>query len=191
MSVTFRPITLGEYEAYVRYGRRELLRGFSEQPSQPNDYDPIPQATLYGCFRDGCIVGYLEWYFISDVYERADQMPYNTVFDFAHLGDYSRIAWLRSLYLNPETRRNRWLYPRFLMWGLSQVHKRPIELVGTSTGRHMSYLCALYTKTGGKRMGEITLEGRSWTAACYLFSMASLLSHPSLNRFRPPAGPRA
>lgn len=186
MAISFEPIALAEYDEYVRAGRRALLRGFSEEPGAPKDYESIRQATLYGCFNDGRIVGYMEWYFISDVYERADQMPYNTVFDFANLGDYNRIAWLRSLYLNPEERRNRWLYPRFLMWGLSQAHQRPIEFVGTSTGRHVDYLCALYTKTGGQPMGEIRLQGRSWTAACYLFSMASLLHHPLLSRFRPP-----
>ena len=155
MSVKFGPIALSAHEDYVRNGRRELLRGFSAQPSQPKDYEPIPQATLYGCFNDGRIVGYMEWYFISDVYERADQTPYNPVFNFAQLGNYNRIAWLRSLYLNPEARRNQWLYPQFLMWCLSQAHDRPIEFVGTSTGRHVEYLCALYQETGGNPSVEL------------------------------------
>lgn len=184
--ITFR-VTLAEHAAdYIRYAREETLKAIRAHV-HPDVTAPIPHAIYLLAYADGRDepVGLAEACFLAQHYGSYDRVPYRQVADLPSLCPFPRLAGIRTVYADPAYRLRHGLYVKLILGQAHIFRSLGARASTATTDAGDARLARLYDKTGGRRLGEVSLGGISdRPLAVYLFDLDALLRHPMTPRMR-------
>jgi hypothetical protein len=178
-------VSLAEDAAeYIRHAREETLTAIRAHV-HPDVTAPIPHAVYLLARLDGRDepVGLAEACFLEQHYGTYERVPYHDVADIPSLCPFPQLAGIRTVYADPAFRLHHALYLKLILGQAHIFRSLGARAAMATTDAADARLARLYDKTGGKRLGEVSLESISEHAlAVYLFDLDHLLRHPMTPR---------
>jgi hypothetical protein len=180
-------VALAEAAAdYIRHARTETLKAIRAHV-HPGATAPIPHAVYLLAHLDGRDepVGLAEACFLEQHYGTYERVPYHDVGDLRSLYPFPQLAGIRTVYADPAFRLRHALYVKLILGQAHIFRSLGARASTATTDAADERLARLYDKTGGRRLGEMSLGGVSdHPVAVYLFDLDALLRHPMTPRMR-------
>jgi hypothetical protein len=184
--ITLR-VSLAEDAAdYIRHARTETLKAIRSHV-HPDATAPIPHAVYLLAHLDGRDepVGLAEASFLEQHYGTYDRVPYTGVADIPSICPFPQLAGIRTVYADPAFRLHHALYVKLILGQAYIFRSLGARASTATTDAANEQLARLYDKTGGRRLGEVSLGSISdHPIAVYLFDLDALLRHPMTPRMR-------
>jgi hypothetical protein len=178
-------IGLPENESqYIRHARAQTLHAIGID-AHPELTAPIPHAVYVfadDLVEDRC-VGMAEAFFLSQHYASLEEAPYASIESLRTLCEFSELAGIRTVYVEPEFRMRRALYMKFILSQAYIFRRLGARYSTATTNSTNARLSRLYNKTGGTLLG--TVNARQYSddpVAVYVFDLDRLVAHPGLPR---------
>jgi hypothetical protein len=171
---------------YIRHARTETLRAIRAHV-HPDVTAPIPHAVYLLAHLDGRHepVGMAEACFLEQHYGTYERVPYHDVYDIPSLCPFPQLAGIRTVYADPAFRLHHALYVKLILGEAYIFRSLGARASTATTDAADERLARLYDKTGGRRLGEVSLGAISDHAlAVYLFDLDALLRHAMTPRMR-------
>ena len=177
-----------EIADYVRHVRVETLKAIDMEPA-PDLIQPLADAVYLVVQAEGHDqpVGLVEAAFLHRVYKGVEELPYRKLFDFSALCPFEELAGVRTVYVEPAFRSYHALYLKLIIAQSKIFAGLGASFAVATTDARNDWLCGLYEKTGGKRLGTFTYEPYPEPVALFVFSIRELARHRLAERYVPDA----
>lgn len=171
---------------YIRHARVQTLKAIGWEP-EPAHIEPLSGAVYLIATAEGRDepVGLAEAAFLRGVYRGYDELPYREVFDFRELCPFEELAGVRTVYVEPAYRSYHALYLKLILAQSKIFARLGASFAVATTDDRNAWLCGLYEKTGGERLGTFAYEASPDPVALFLFSIAELSRHRLAERYLP------
>jgi hypothetical protein len=133
--------------------------------------------------RDDKPAGLAEACFLEQHYESYEHAPYSPYLDLDPICSFSRLASIRTVFVEPDYRLHRGLYMKLILGAAYLFRSLGALYSVATTSASDEGLARLYLKTGGRRvttfeLGELHRNG----IALYLFDLDALCQHAGMPR---------
>jgi hypothetical protein len=167
---------------YIRHARRETLRAVNADVNSAL-VEPSPFATYLLAYEreGGRPIGMAESAFHSQVYRSYEDSPYASLCDLTEICPFARMAGMRTVYVEPEFRQRRPVFLYLVLASAFLFRHFGAEYATSTTNAADEYLNSLYTKMGGRHLGNLHMNGVYDSASSvFLFHLDSALQHKAM-----------
>lgn len=173
-----------EIAEYIRQVRIETLEAIRMEVA-PAHIDPLPCGVYLVAEPEdgGRPVGLIESAFLHQVYPNIDALPYRKVFDIDGLCSFEEVAGVRTVYVRPDCRGRQTLYLKLIVAQSRIFHSLGASIATATTDSRNDFLCRLYDRTGGTRLGSFVHPSAPDPIVLFRFSIPDLARHPLGDRF--------
>ena len=151
----------------------------------PAHVEPLPCGVYLVAEPDdgGDPVGLIESAFLHQVYPGIDALPYRDVFDIDGLCAFDAVAGVRTVYVRPDCRARQALYLKLIVAQSRIFDSLGASIATATTDSRNDFLCRLYDRTGGVRLGTFEHESAPDPIVLFRFSIRDLARHRLADRF--------
>jgi hypothetical protein len=167
---------------YIRHARTETLRAVNADVNSAL-VEPVPCATYLLAYdrEGGKPIGMSESAFHSQIYRGYEDGPYTSLCDLNDICPFSRMAGMRTVYVEPEYRQRRPVFLHLVLASARLFSQFGAEYATVTTNAADDYLNNLYEKMGGRHLGNVRMDGvYDSDSSVFVFHLDTVLQHKAL-----------